>query len=83
MPKVSITLSMVSILIVLLSQAFARNPALLWRLSGVDAAFALALMFCATGFLTSWLSRPITQKPDDDEPDNRKKERNKGSSSQR
>jgi hypothetical protein len=67
MPKVSTSLSMVSILVVLLSQSFARNPASLGRLSGVDAVFAFTLMFCAIGLLTSWLSRPITQKPDDDE----------------
>ncbi len=67
MQKNTASLSLISILIILISQAAARHPpTCLRQISDLDAALALGLIFCATGALASWLARPLQQQEEED-----------------
>lgn len=69
MQKTTTSLSLISILIILISQAVARQtPAGLEQISDLDAALALGLIFCAAGVLASWLVRPLPQQQDEEDP---------------
>ncbi len=66
MPRVTITLFTGSILIVMLCQAFVQQDRFRLAMTSNERVFALIILFCAAGIQTSWLGKPIKQKPEDD-----------------
>jgi hypothetical protein len=66
MPRVTTILFTGSILIVMLCQAFVQQGGFRLAITSNDLMFALIFLFCAAGILTSWLGKPVKQKPEDD-----------------
>ncbi|HEY5674880.1 MAG TPA: hypothetical protein VIR78_14325 [Malonomonas sp.] len=66
MPRVTTILFTGSILIVMLCQSFVQQGNFKLAMSDNDLIFAPIFLFCAAGILTSWLGKPVKEKPEDD-----------------